>query len=559
LTGDAQLRIAFGVCLAATGALLWVGPPAPVMLAWAVVSAVVLVQGPRFAPALLAVNAGLAAWVGHLRAPIYLGPNFDTWMHLTITRRVLEHGPFPPDPFYAGYGAAPLVSLIHHVYAAAAWLTELPIGQLWFWGIPLVVGATAAAAYFFHRELFGDSVAAFFAAMFYLVSRYFEWPTANYPRAVGPTFLLLSLALLLRGLRADSRRLLVVAGLALGLAIASHPITGVMSAMVIAAVLLGEWLLEWRAGRGRALLPAVLAVACGAVVAASPWIVSDFAALSNKGETAPLLQNAESRLDLAFFLTHDVKRIIRAGAHTGDPGFRWIVLWALPVLAGIARLFTADATRRIRVYVMASLAVVLIVMWSPLTQTFSEWFTPRYVARFFYVLPFPALAGFGVAWVRRHHSARGTRLAAGVVFTLYAALLLRSMEFQPTPEVPPLSARFARPELAEIEPLIHDRVVLAGRDIAYVLPYFTGAFVTWNDQGHSNPWAWDRERNRWSLKILKGKFPPPAIIEFCDTYAVEFALLPASAERALALLRATGEFEQRAEFPHYILLERNPR
>jgi hypothetical protein len=530
------------------------------MLAWAVVSAAVLVRQPRFTAALLAVNAGFAAWIGHLLAPIYLGRNFDTWMHLTIVRRVLENGPFPPDPFYAGHSAAPLVSVVHHVHAAAAWLTGLPIGQLWFWGIPLAVGLTAAAAYFFHRELLGDSAAAFFAAMFYLVSRYFEWPTASYPRVIGPTFLLLSLALTMRGLRLDSRRLLVMAGLALGLAIAAHPIAGVMSAMVIGAVLLEEWFLESRAGRGRAFAPALLAVGCGAAVAAGPWIVYDFAALLNKGETAPLLQNAVGTTeDLAFFLTHDAERIIRAGAHVGDQGFRWIVLWGLPVLAGIARLFTADATRRIRVYVVATLAVVLVVVWSPLSHSFQEWFTPRYVARFFYVLPFPALAGFGLAWLYRYRDAAGARLAAGAVFALYAALLLRSMEPQPAPDIPPLSEKLARPELAEIEPLLHGRVVLAARNIAYELPYFTGAFVTWNPQGHANPWAWDRERVGGSLKILKGKLTPQAILEFCDIYAVEFALLPVDAKEALAPIRETGEFERRAEIPGYVLLERSPR
>jgi hypothetical protein len=85
---------------------------------------------------------------------------------------------------------------------------------------------------------------------------------------------------------------------------------------------------------------------------------------------------------------------------------------------------------------------------------------------------------------------------------------------------------------------------------------FTGAFVTWNQQGHSNPWAWDRERNRGSLKILKGKSSASTIRAFCDENAVEFALLPVDDTAALAPLQATGEFEQRAEIPGYVLLER---
>jgi hypothetical protein len=561
ICGTAQVRLAvvWGCSLAAVAALLWVGTPSPWLLSVAAVNAAVLVLRPRFAPALLAVDAGVMAWRGHLLAPMYLGNNFDTWMHLTIIRRVLENGPFPPDPFYAGHSAAPLLSVVHHLYGAAAWLTQLPIGQIWFWGIPMVVVLIGAVAYFFHRELLGDSTAAFFAAMFYLVSRYFEWPTANYPRVVGPAFLLLSLALTLRGLRLDNRRLLLMAGLALGLAIAAHPVAGVMSAMLIGAVLLGEWILEWRAGRGRTFVPTLLAVVAGAAIMAGPWIVYDFVGLLNKGETAPILQNVENTAeDLPYFVKRHVARILRAGVPFGDPGLRWTVLWGLPVLLGVARLFTTACERRIRVYVTAATAVALVVMWSPLTDSFIAFFTPRYVARFFYVLPFPALAGFGLAWACRYRNGAGPRLAAAAVFTLYAALLLRSVDSPTLPEIEPPAAKLARPDLEKIEPLLRNRVVLSARDIAYELPYFTGAFVAWAPQGHSNQWTWDRERVRGALAILNGRSKPDAIRAFCERYEVEFALLSADADDAIGPLLATGEFQRRTEIPGYVLLERRP-
>jgi hypothetical protein len=326
--GARTLRIgAVSACvLASATAALWVGMPTPGLLLLAAVHAPVLVLRPRWVPALLAADFGLMAFRSFALAPAYFGHNFDTWMHLAIIRRVVENGPFPPDPFFAGYGAAPILSLVHQLYGAVVWLTGQPIDRIWLGGIPVVVVLIGAAAYFFHRELLGDSTAAFFAAMFYLVSRYFEWPTANYPRVVGPAFLLLSLALTMRGLRLDSRRLLALSGLALGLAIAAHPVAGVMSAMVVGAVLLGEWILEWRAGRGRSFVPALLAVAAGAAITAGPWIIYDFVGLLHKGETAPILQDVENAAeDLPFFVKRHIARILRAGVPFGDQGLRWTV------------------------------------------------------------------------------------------------------------------------------------------------------------------------------------------------------------------------------------------
>jgi hypothetical protein len=205
---------------------------------------------------------------------------------------------------------------------------------------------------------------------------------------------------------------------------------------------------------------------------------------------------------------------------------------------------------------MAAAAVALVVMWSPLTDSFIAFFTARYIARFFYVLPFPALAGFGLAWACRYRNGTGPRLVVAAVFTLYAALLLRSVDSPTLPGIEQPVAKLTRPDLEKIEPLIRNRVVLAARDIAYELPYFTGAFVAWTPQGHSNQWAWDRERVRGALAILKGKSRPEAIRSFCRRYDVEFALLHADADEALGPLLATGEFQRRTEIPGYVLLER---
>jgi uncharacterized membrane protein (UPF0136 family) len=520
----------------------------------AAVHAAVLVLRPRWVPALLATDFALMAFRGFALAPMYFGKNFDTWMHLAIIRRVVENGPFPPDPFYAGYGAAPILSVVHQLYGAVVWLTGQPIDRIWLGGIPVVVVLIGAAAYFFHRELLGDAAAAFFAAMFYLVARYFEWPHANYPRVIGPTFLLLSLGLLLRGLRTDGRRLFVMAGLALGLAIAAHPITGIMSGMVVSAVLLGEWVLEGLSGRGRRFVPTVLAVAAGAAITAGPWIVYDLAAFLHKGETAPIVHDASP--DLAFFLKVHYTRIGRAGVPFGDQGVRWVVLWVLPVVLGAARLLATDCERRIRVYVTAATAVALLALWSPFTDLFVEFFGPRYAARFFYVLPFPALAGFGLVWAGRRFEGVGPRIAVAAVFVLYSALLLRSMESRPPVPIPHPPPQLARPELEELEPLLQDRVVLAAPTTAYELPYFTGAFVVWNAQGHSNPWAWDAERIRGASAILDGRANPAAIRAFCDRYAVEFALLSEKKIEILEPLLATGEFQRRVELPGHVLLER---
>jgi len=150
----------------------------------------------------------------------------------------------------------------------------------------------------------------------------------------------------------------------------------------------------------------------------------------------------------------------------------------------------------------------------------------------------------------------GPRLAAAAVFALYSALLLRSAD--PSPPIPTTHPppELTRPELEELEPLLRNRVVLAARHTSYELPYFTGAFVVWNPERHSNPWAWDRQRVRGVLSIMDGRATPDAIRAFCDRYAVEFALLPENRIQILGPLLATGEFQRRLEVPGYVLLER---
>ena len=286
-------------CAVAVGfAGAWFGMPGPWRMLLAAVHAPILLFYRRWVPALLVADLGLAVWRAYVASPMYFGRQFDTWMHLAMIRRVLEHGPVPPDPYYVGYSAAPVLSLIHQLHGAAVWLTGQAIEEVWVWGIPVLTALIGLVAYFFHRELLRDSVAALFATIFFVAWRYFEWPHANYPRVVALGFYMLALGLLLRSLRNESRWGCAGAGLVLGLSIATHPISGATGAMVAAAVLLGEWIFAARAGSGRALVVSALVFVAGSVVTAGPWIAYDFLALLRVDQLPRIIEDPKPGLFL---------------------------------------------------------------------------------------------------------------------------------------------------------------------------------------------------------------------------------------------------------------------
>jgi hypothetical protein len=91
-----------------------------------------------------------------------------------------------------------------------------------------------------------------------------------------------------------------------------------------------------------------------------------------------------------------------------------------------------------------------------------------------------------------------------------------------------------------------------------VLPYFTGAFLAWNERKHLNPWVYDAERASGARAILTGKANISEILAFCERYDVDFLLLPRKkglAERS-RVLTDSHHFEQRQSNSRYLLIER---
>jgi hypothetical protein len=227
--------------------------------------------------------------------------------------------------------------------------------------------------------------------------------------------------------------------------------------------------------------------------------------------------------------------------------------------AGLARCLTTDTSRALRIYLAATLGVVAVVLGTPLREPLSEVFSPRYVARVLSVLPIPALAGIGLAWIARRARDAPTRAAAALVLALYVALPLRTTElrgFVPPSNPPTIPAR---PELTMLGNLFDQRVVLARAKDAYFLPFFTGAFVVWNHMGHSNPYAWNSERVHGARAIINGRATPEEIRRYAEEFEVDFALLPENRNQTIDPLVASGAFRRRMTVPGYVVLERITR
>jgi hypothetical protein len=546
---------AFAILLcmfASLGLALRGSPPDAPLLLLGALNALVISLRPGWIPGLLALDLALIAWQSAAAAPTFFSYQYDTWVHLALVRRVLENGPFPPHPYYVEHGAAPLTSLVHHVYATAALVSRRPIAELWRWGSPLAVAALGAAAYFAHRELFRERTAAFFAALFYLVWRYHTWGHATYPRCLAPALYFLSLGVLWRALRSGGSVDSLGAGALLGLTFGVHPVTGSMGALVVAAVLAIEGARRKLAGEGRAVALLALRVGLGAAVAASPWLVSDalawFARVQgHPGGTAP----PRDMLDFTIRTLKD-----------DSPFAGWAYLAGGALLLGTLRLFGRTRDRLVPIYVAATALVVAVAIVSPASDFLRDGFGPRYVARFAYFFPLPALAGLGVSLATAGRGrVRSLAFAAGVIaVALYTAVLFRGVEPWKLPLAPDPLPQTVRPELASLESVVRDRVVVTDRHTAYALPYFTGAFVAWNGfRRHANRWVYDAQRKAGASKILGGRMSGSELQRYCDRYAVDFALLPSSLAGPIKVLLLTKQFRSRLVGEGFVLLERTPR
>jgi hypothetical protein len=231
------------------------------------------------------------------------------------------------------------------------------------------------------------------------------------------------------------------------------------------------------------------------------------------------------------------------------------------LLLGTARLFGRTRDQLVPIYVAAAALVVVIAVCSPATDLFVKIFGPRYVVRFAYVFPLPALAGLGLSLaIVGRGRVRSIVFAAGLTaVALYAAVLFRGVEPWKLPLTADPLPQTLRPELESLEPLLRNRVVVTNRNTAYVLPYFTGAFVAWNGfRHHANRWVFDSRRKVGTLKILSGRMSASDLQRYCDRYAVDFVLLPSTLRGPIRYLLLTQQFRSRVVGEKFVLLERTP-
>ena len=516
---------------------------------------------PRWLPGLLVLVAVLLCWEAAVQSSRIFGQGWDTWLHLGLIRRVLEHGPYPPDTNYLGHSAAPHTSLTHYIQATAWWITSLPGHTLWRASSPVVVACLAAISYFAHRELLRDRAAAALASVFYLSQKFFAVGWAVYPRVTAPALYLLTIGLLARGLRTSRPRLFLMAGLALGLTFGTHPVTGVMAILVVGSIIAIEGTRRIRRGELRALAGRSCWLLGGAAVAASAWVVGDLMALSSKTQTAPIHFALNDQLDILLRLKY-VNLVPNYGLGPGLSRTWPLLLWAGPLSLGAWRALRRPRDPILLAYLVAAFGTVLIAVASPLTPFLMRVVGATYVARFVDTLPLAALAGLGLAssLPRENGSANvvlAPRIVAGSAVALCIAAVLYGLSPWDTHLVASPRDRVERPELSQLEPLIHERVVLTDKYTAYVLPYFTGAFVVWTEQNHLNPWIYDEERAIGTKAILAGKADIPQTLAFCDKYAVDFILLRRRRFAALGeKLVHSGHFARRDSDQRYFLLER---
>jgi hypothetical protein len=470
------------------------------------------------------------AWASYRAAPLLLWAQSDTWVHLALTRRTLEHGWFPGDGFYVDARTPPYYSLEHILLAAVSALSGSAPHELWQPLSPVATAVTLAVTFAWLRELTGDPrMALLGTCVELLVTAPYDppWAVPLYPRAVALIPRALALLCFVRARRTGEAAWAWAAGGALGVCIATHLFIGVFTILnlVFLALAFGG------VSRRLVQLPA-LGVALGV-----PWILNAVNAWRHRetlvselfDPTRPLF-NRDVWTAMAGAVPLTMYRPTALFSALQYPA-----LW-VAVGVGLSWCLAALLTRQTTV-------TERYVLWSTL-GTALLLFTPMYgVAlavggvwsmRLVQVVPVALLAGLGI--VRAIDV--GWRIPAAtwrVVYLLVVATLLVLGASHTLRDVQRRADYWAFWSAAKgIAPFGdwhigqrldrrggRPRVVLSDPTSSYLLPYTIGSYVVAMPAAHGSAYVDHSTRNRAVMRAFNPKTPTPELLAILDMYGVD--------------------------------------
>jgi hypothetical protein len=462
---------------------------------------------------------------------------YDTWMHLAIIRRGIEHGLFAGDPFYLNYPTPPHFSLVDVFYIYASKITGIAPYLLWGDSSLLVAAFIFLACAWWHRELFGNSQLGWLAGWLFILSTASQWHYATYPRNFA---LILFFACLVFYFRSVTRiRYVVHCGLSFGLCIMSHLFTAVMCVTVIVAYFLlacGIDAMHRKQRRWADDLKRFGFIPIGCILA-SPWLfVFGKEAVTHTETSVSHYSLPNWHVDTTIlgwtFTSYAPRRML------GEfPGAMWI-LAGIGFLICLYRIIRGNY-KAMHVFLVTSAIIPVLVLltplYSPIVRIFGEWMPSRFVT----VMTVPSLAALtcgmaveALAEIAGNHKQYGLiirsvgTLLAFILMTVVispVAIMQKHLSEMQGEVVAPLAVWSN--DVAAVNGMLRDKVVLTDPMTSYVLGYYTGAYVVAIPLGHGSPYINHEARNADVTAMFDPNTSVTKRYEILNEYHVEYIML----------------------------------
>jgi len=487
----------------------------------------------------IGVDTALIAVITCLTHQNIYNLGYDTWMHLSIIQRGVEHGLFTGDPYYPNYPTTPHYSIIDIFYVLLSKISGIAPHLLWGNLSFIFAGLIFLSCVWWYKELLEDWGSGWLAGLLFILSITIKWHFATYPRNIAFIFFFLSHLFYFQSVRTKKDRYTLYSGISIGFCVMSHLFTGVMCFTSLITYILMSWGIDAIHHRPRRWIEDLrrLAFIPIGLIVSSPWLIMfgrqalTHTEISMSHYSLPDWETNTSILGWTFTI-YRPKMFFDTFP---------ILLW---ILAGIGLLICIYYIIRGRykprhIFLVSAAIVPVIVLLTPLympiVHIFGEWMPSRFV-RVISVPPLTALS-CGIilhflASIRINHRIqraiiRGFGIILGLVFMIII--------------IPPIittqkNLYTGRNQVSTplytwdndfniLKDILKNRVVLTDPWTSYFLPYYTDAYTVAIPAAHGSPYINHEER----LDDVSVMFNPQTNMakryELLDKYQVGYVML----------------------------------
>jgi hypothetical protein len=490
--------------------------------------------------AVCALDLALVVTITFLIRHLIFDVLLDTWVHLSIIQRGIEHGLFAPDSFYLNVpGTSPFYSLIDILIILISKITKIVPLEIWEYASGLLVVVILFFSFRWHKKLLQNRVFGFYGGLIFLICSSGWWYYAVYPRNFALIFFFLSHIFLLQHIKRKGYRPLIWSGIFLGLCISSHLFSGVqcilsMTVFIICSALVDR--LHKKHIPVRTFFSYFLFIPIGLIISL-PWLINSLNNIITRTEFSAM-HYKYLFIEFKIPLTGLSYRVLPPGYLIGEfPLIIWLLAGAGFAISGY-RIIKGNY-KIFHVFAASTALIAPVLLFTPLYSLFVHTFGSFMPLRLASALPVPAFTAILIKEMadrlkRMSASKCYVKYLAKIAVTVFMFLLLLVIV---TPIITEKHYQYLIREqglspvgiwandFKDLKKDLKDHVVLTDLCTSYFLPYFTSAYVVSITPEHGSPYINHEKRMHDMSAMLNVKTNTNDRLTLLNKYNADFVLV----------------------------------